>query len=237
MPCTDPRPSSVENCGTEADRLDCVVDKTFVNLASLFADRVEWKVSVEVDVHSAKTVEEIVARAKRMKAMFQELAIAVSDKILFKVPATWKGIEAVRRLEEEGIHCHVTHVYCLEQAALAIRANAALLQTYVGRTNTWYASRAAETKANCLGEGVDPSLVGVELTRQIDALVRCHKGKTKIIAASVRNREEAIALAGCDFLLLNERVIAALNEKPSADKVRTIHWFPYDRFRVVNADP
>jgi transaldolase len=67
--------------------------------------------------------------------------------------------------------------------------------------------------------------------------VRCHKGKTKIIAASVRNREEAIALAGCDFLLLNERVIAALNEKPSADKVRTIHWFPYDRFRVVNADP
>ena len=165
MLCTDPRPSSVENCGTEADLLDCVVDKTFVNLASLFADRVEGKVSVEVDVHSAKTVEEIVARAKRMKAMFQELAIAVSDKILFKVPATWKGIEAVRRLEEEGIHCHVTHVYCLEQAALAIRANAALLQTYVGRTNTWYASRAAETKANCLGEGVDPSLVGVELTR------------------------------------------------------------------------
>ena len=78
---------------------------------------------------------------------------------------------------------------------------------------------------------MDASLVGVELTRQIDALVRCHKGATtKIIAASVRNREDAIALAGCDFLLLNERVIAALNEKPSADKVRSIHWSPTTAF-------
>lgn len=74
------------------------------------------KVSVEVDVHSARDLDAIVTKARRMRAMFTELRVA-DDKILYKIPCTWQGVEAVGILESEGLACHVTHVYCLEAGA------------------------------------------------------------------------------------------------------------------------
>ena len=68
-----------------------------------------------------------------------------TEKILYKIPCTWQGVQAVKTLEsDEGIACHVTHVYCLEQAAAAAAAGASLIQVYVARTNTGYAAHPEE---------------------------------------------------------------------------------------------
>lgn len=142
-----------------------------------------------------------------MRAMFDELKVP-HDKILYKIPCTWQGVQAVGILESEGIACHVTHVYCLEQAAATARAGASLMQVYVGRVRTWYAKHPEATAENNLYMAADP---GVELARQTAALIKKEKCKAKVIAASIRGRDDARALAGCDYLLLNDRVIEDLS--------------------------
>lgn len=48
--------------------------------------------------------------------------------------------------------------------------------------------------------------------RQTAALIKKGTHKAKVMAASIRGRDDALALAGCDYLLLNDRVIDELNK-------------------------
>lgn len=201
---------------TEAARMDCVLDKAFVNLAAMMASRVEGVVSVEV-VESrlaADDCETIVGKARHMAEMFRELDVDVAERVLFKIPCTWQGVQAVETLEREGIKCQVTQVYCLEQAAAAARAGASLVQTYVGRVRTWYQKHPVAAVHNHLADAPD---AGIELTKQIAALIKKENLGAKVIAASVKNRKDAVALAGCDYILLNDRVVGALNSELCVD--------------------
>ena len=201
---------------TEAARMDCVLDKAFVNLAAMMASRVEGVVSVEV-VESrlaADDCETIVGKARRMAELFRELDVDVAERVLFKIPCTWQGVQAVETLEREGIKCQVTQVYCLEQAAAAARAGASLVQTYVGRVRTWYRKHPVAAVHNHLADAPD---AGIELTKQIAALIKKENLGAKVIAASVKNRKDAVALAGCDYILLNDRVVGALNSELCVD--------------------
>jgi transaldolase len=201
---------------SEESRMDCVLDKAFVNLASMMASRVEGVVSVEV-VESrlhANDSEAIVKKAKRMAEMFRELDVNVAERVLFKIPCTWEGVRAVRRLEKENIRCHVTQVYSLEHAAAAARAGATLVQVYVGRVRTWYQKRPIAAVHNNLDRAAD---AGVELVKQVSALIKKEGLKTKVMAASVKNKKDAVALTGCDYILLNDRVIATLNSSIDID--------------------
>ena len=201
---------------TEAARTDCVLDKAFVNLATMMASRVEGAVSVEV-VESRLAADDrhaIVGKARRMAEMFRELDVDVAERVLFKIPCTWQGVQAVETLEREGIKCQVTQVYCLEQAAAAARAGASLVQTYVGRVRTWYRKHPVAAVHNHLADAPD---AGIELTKQIAALIKKENLGAKVIAASVKNRKDAVALAGCDYILLNDRVVGALNSELCVD--------------------
>ena len=201
---------------TEEARMDCVLDKSFVNLAAMMASRVEGVVSVEV-VESrlaANDRDAIVGKARRMAEMFRELDVDVAERVLFKIPCTWEGVQAVETLEREDIKCHVTQVYSLEQAAAAARAGASLVQTYVGRVRTWYQKHPVSLVHNHLADASDS---GIELVKQIAALIKKENLDTKVIAASVKNRKDAVALAGCDYVLLNDRVVSTLNSELCVD--------------------
>ena len=199
----------VENVGSEEARLDCVVDKAFANLGAMMASRVEGAVSVEVveNRRVAVDADAIVAKARRLHDMFRELGVD-ADRVLLKIPCTWEGIQAVARLEEDGARCHVTQVYCLEHAAAATRAGASVVQTYVGRVRTWYARHPVALAHNNLADAPD---AGIELARQMCALFREEGRGTKLVAASVKNTRDALELAGCEYVLLNDRVIHNLN--------------------------
>ena len=222
----------VEALGSEEARLDCVADKAFANLGAMMASRVEGVVSVELCVENLASLsdedaaEAFVAKALRMRSMFEEIGVD-PERVLLKIPATWAGIQAVATLEREmRVRCHVTQVYCLEQAALAVDAGATLIQTYVGRVRVWYKNHPVNAVHNNLADAPD---AGVELARQIYALTKqkCGGGdeakRAKVIAASVKTKHDATLLAGCDFVLLNDRVINNLNatlangEKPIVD--------------------
>lgn len=42
--------------------------------------------------------------------------------MLIKIASTWEGIEAARQLEKEGIHCNLTLLFSLAQAAACAEA-------------------------------------------------------------------------------------------------------------------
>ena len=48
-------------------------------------------------------------------------------------------------------------------------------------------------------------------------MLKKEKLETKVIAASVKNRKDAVALAGCDYVLLNDRVVSTLNSELCVD--------------------
>lgn len=51
------------------------------------------------------------------------------DRVLIKTPATWQGIRATERLEQEGIKCLVTLVCSQVQGRAAAEAGASLIAT------------------------------------------------------------------------------------------------------------
>lgn len=54
----------------------------------------------------------MVKRVHHLCEMYKENKTALS-KILFTIPATWEGLQAVKTLEAEGIECHAVHCYRL----------------------------------------------------------------------------------------------------------------------------
>jgi Transaldolase/Fructose-6-phosphate aldolase len=79
----------------------------------------------------------LVARARSLSQRYAAAGVPASQ-LLLQLPATWAGIAAVGRLERDGVQCSVTHVYCLPQAAAAVRAGAGVLVINIAAINVWY---------------------------------------------------------------------------------------------------
>lgn len=52
----------------------------------------------------------MLSRAHALIDNYKENGIS-SDRILIRLPATWQGIQAAKKLEAEGIAAHVTLIY------------------------------------------------------------------------------------------------------------------------------
>jgi len=175
---------------SKEEKLELIIDKATVNLAAKFASRVDGRVSVEVDAKKS-TAEAIADKTERLLKMFREVNVE-TNKLLFKIPATWEGVQAIRQLENKGVPCHATLCYCLEQTALAAKANASLIQIYYARINSYGGDALA-------------------LAQDTKSFIQSVASPSKILAASIRSAADAKAMAGCDFILCNERVLKELN--------------------------
>lgn len=52
----------------------------------------------------------MVAKAKTLLGLYQEMGVP-SDKLIFRVPATWAGIQAAAEMEKQGIATQAFHIY------------------------------------------------------------------------------------------------------------------------------
>lgn len=52
----------------------------------------------------------MVKRALSLLAMYEETGVK-RDKLIFRVPATWAGIQAASQLEKDGIATQAFHIY------------------------------------------------------------------------------------------------------------------------------
>ncbi len=100
-------------------------------------------VSTEVDARLSFDTARTVARARRLISMYEELGVSRS-RILIKIAATYEGIQAGQQLEREGIHCNLTLIFSLMQAAACADAGITLISPFVGRILDWFKHKEPE---------------------------------------------------------------------------------------------
>ncbi|KAM3734905.1 hypothetical protein ACB098_10G049200 [Castanea mollissima] len=91
-------------------RLSCFVNKALVNVGGDLAKLVPGRVSTEVDPRLAYDTHGIIRKVHDLLKLYNEINVP-PERLLFKIPSTWQGIEASRLLESEGIQTHLTFVY------------------------------------------------------------------------------------------------------------------------------
>lgn len=133
------------------------------------------------------------------EAEARRLAALRPGRVGIKVPTTTQNLALVARLTADGLTCAMTAIFSPGQALLALEAGAAFVIPYVNRTTRLY------------GDG--PGLV-----RQMRAVIDACGSPMRILAASVKSPDEAVAalLAGAHDLTLPLAVIEALGEHPGS---------------------
>ncbi|GAU23076.1 hypothetical protein TSUD_183760 [Trifolium subterraneum] len=91
-------------------RLSCFATKALVNVGSDMTKLVPGRVSTEVDARLAYDTHGIIRKVHDLLKLYNDSNVP-HDRLLFKIPSTWQGIEAARLLESEGIQTHLTFVY------------------------------------------------------------------------------------------------------------------------------
>ena len=167
-------------------------------------EQIPGLVSTEVDARLSFDTAATIGKARRLMALYRELGVD-GDRILIKTAATWEGIQAARVLEEEGIHCNLTLVFCLEQALAAAEAGATLISPFVGRIQDWHVKRGLEIT----DIEQDP---GVQSVRRIFETLKARGLDTIVMGASFRNIDQIRALAGCDRLTISPKLLGELTD-------------------------
>jgi transaldolase len=135
-------------------------------------------------------------KAEDMIAQGEELA-KIHQNIVIKLPMTWEGIKACKKLRSEDIRTNVTLVFSVEQALLAMEAGASFVSPFMGRLD-------------------DAGMDSKGLIEDIAQVKNNYGYKTEIIAASIRNLHhlEVAALAGSDIATIPYKVFKKMVEHP-----------------------
>lgn len=167
---------------------------------------VPGRISTELDARLAFDPQGSYSEAQRLLEVYRSLDVA-SERVLVKLPATWEGLEAAGRLERQGIHCNLTLIFHLEQAARAADLGASVVSPFVGRISDWYHSKRGLRPPD---PDHDP---GVQSARTIHGYMKAHGYATQTMAASFRSTAQITALAGCDLLTLPPALLQALAQE------------------------
>ncbi|KAG2268109.1 hypothetical protein Bca52824_062664, partial [Brassica carinata] len=137
--------STCAGLDTTESKLSCFFDKAIVNVGGDLVKLVPGRVSTEVDARLAYDTNAIIRKVHDLLRLYNEIDVP-HDRLLFKIPATWQGIEAAKLLESEGIQTHLTFVYSFAQAAAAAQAGASVIQIFVGRLRDWARNHSGDTE-------------------------------------------------------------------------------------------
>ena len=105
----------------QGSTLEGRVDALLVRFGQAILKVIPGRVSTEIDARLSFDVEASFARAVGIAERYNRLGIH-NDRFLIKIASTWEGIEAARRLEREGIHCNLTLLFSMAQAAVCADA-------------------------------------------------------------------------------------------------------------------
>lgn len=115
------------------------------------------------------------AEVDAMLAEARELWALDPERVVVKIPATPAGYRAAARLARDGIPATLTAVYTLRQALLAHSVGARYVAIYLGRMR-------------------DAGIDALGLAGQMQALLNAQASPVAILAASIRDPEELVAL-------------------------------------------
>jgi transaldolase len=168
---------------------------------------VPGRVSTEVDARLSFDTAATITKAKELIALYAAHGVD-RNRVLIKLASTWEGIEAAKVLEAEGIHCNMTLLFSLVQAAACGKAKAQLISPFVGRITDWNKAKLGSNWNDAQHSGQhDP---GVQSVKGIYAYYKHFGIATEIMGASFRNTNQIMQLAGCDLLTISPELLAEL---------------------------
>lgn len=125
---------------------------------------------------------------------------AMGPNAVVKVPMTPAGLEAGRRLVDDGIRINVTLVFSPAQAILAAEIGAYIVSPFIGRID-------------------DTGSDGMHALTQICEIYAVQEYATQVLAASLRHPMHVVeaALAGADIATMPHDVFLKLVKHPLTD--------------------
>jgi len=182
--------------------IEAIMDKVIVAFGLEILKRVPGRVSSEVDARLSFDTEASIAKAHEIIALYEAAGIT-RERVLIKIASTWEGIQAARALEKEGIRCNLTLLFSLVQAVACAEAGVRLISPFVGRILDWYVATTGESYT----AASDPGVLSVQ---SIYKYYKKFDYPVQIMGASFRNKNQVLALAGCDLLTISPNLLAEL---------------------------
>ena len=163
--------------------------REFVPLIREICDIVDGPVSAET---TADSVDGMIQEARSLAA--------IAPNVVVKIPVGPVGLQAVKRLEEEGIKTNVTLVFSPLQALLAARAGAHFISPFIGRLD-------------------DIGHQGMDLVEQILEILANYDLESQVIVASIRHPTHVLeaALIGAHIATIPPAVLWKLLDHPLTD--------------------
>jgi transaldolase len=168
---------------------------------------VPGRVSTEIDPRLSHDTAASVATARRVIELYAAAGVP-RERVLIKLASTWKGIQAARELEQQGIRTNLTLLFCLAQARACADAGVQLISPFVGRIYDWFKKTAGGSWDEAAMAG--PNDPGVRSVVEIYGHYQRHGITTEVMAASFRNTGQILALAGCDLMTISPALLAEL---------------------------
>ena len=194
------------------DQVNYIADQLTIAFGIELTKIVPGYVSTEVDSDLSFNTEATVEKAKQIINSYEQSGVP-KNRILIKIAGTWEGIQAVKKLEAEGISCNCTLIFSLTQAIACAEAGAFLISPFVGRILDWFKSNTQKY----YDSSNDP---GVESVEKIFNYFKKFNYNTIVMAASFRNKNEIINLAGCDKLTISPTLLEELSQNDDEIKLK-----------------
>ena len=194
------------------DQVNYIADQLTIAFGIELTKIVPGYVSTEVDSDLSFNTEATVEKAKQIINSYEQSGVP-KNRILIKIAGTWEGIQAVKKLEAEGISCNCTLIFSLTQAIACAEAGAFLISPFVGRILDWFKSNTQKD----YDSSNDP---GVESVEKIINYFKKFNYNTIVMAASFRNKDEIINLAGCDKLTISPTLLEELSQNDDEIKLK-----------------
>ena len=124
----------------------------------------------------------------------------LAPNIVVKVAMSEQGLEAIARFAEEDIKTNCTLIFSSNQGLLAAKAGASLLSPFVGRLD-------------------DINERGMEVVRELVAMVETHQLHAEVLAASIRHPRHVTeaALAGAHIATVPHKILRQMIHHPLTD--------------------
>lgn len=185
-------------------QMEDIIDHLLIRFGTEILKIVPGRVSTETDARCSFDVEGSITKARRLIELYKERGIG-AERVLIKIASTWEGLLAAEQLQKEGIHCNMTLLFSLPQAARAAEVKAQLVSPFVGRIYDWY--KKANNRDYKGAE--DP---GVQSVQEIYTYYKKFGIPTEVMGASFRNIGQILELAGCDLLTISPELMGELSE-------------------------
>jgi len=181
------------------------MDKVIVNFGLEILKIVPGRVSTEIDARLSFDTEATIKKAREIIQLYRDAGIDTEKRVLIKIASTWEGLLAAKQLESENIHCNLTLLFSLAQAAVAAENGITLISPFAGRITDYFMQK--EKRTEMYPPSQDPGVVSV---KKIYNYYKKFGFKTVVMGASFRTPEQVIELAGCDLLTISPALLDKL---------------------------